>query len=1270
MVGGYLNQLWDDEEPPDTPRYLPFEGTFPDNIPNSSGPELHQHRPQFPVQLPHPQLPHAQQYAHPEQLFQQAAPLIPLSAVEDLHEPYTSSTFQDPFNRAFITNQPVVHEGYIPAPGTRDEDLYPSLPDGYRDSLFQDSDDSSDESDFERRLAEAEELREIEDKDDSEADANYSEEDAEQDEGDPNEMEIDEAYVEERAKPKRGRGSARGMRGGRRGRPPGRAKGGFHGPTRKQLRGKKNPGRPSGKRGPRPIADPGPEFKSLQRAANERFIARDYPAALEYGQKAVQLNPEIFDAHNIVAESYAAMGEELKSIESLIIGAPTKRDPELWHLIIERIKRLDTTDHPTYTEQVKTAVVLQCLKSIIALDVTNYEARSLKLEIEARLGHVSKCVNLGTKMLKTLRDQKQDPDTEVLKIMAMMGTSTPKQTKRHLPKIIEEFDQAIDIYTGPARDPKDSDLDWELINIYLDLLDRSGRYEYALKRLKDLSRWKQGRRNETYWDEQKDDCEFDIEDTPRRVDVFDFKRKSKSAKYGETLPLEIRVKMGLFRLRKSPDDYAEAMHHLDMLEPDDKSPDALMWDYLDLFRVIADALHSTGHDAEALRFYEPLLLSNSSEMSLMSYLGLYTVYTNLQQPEKARQIIPILIGWTADTVDDLAVLAKFFEVQGMPDEAMERADACYRNRGLVKLRRIGYSRLREIRSHYEDWRRKSRGNHGKKKNALKKQRKLMKKAIAALDDDAEEDEDADKARPSLGPLKERPAKGLFRTRRIAPKPPKTQTFLPFDAQQQGPSASKPRVPEPSTLEGTDVPMDAIDHRLFRKKLQKLAEDNADDVAAARAQHREIVASFRKLDDVYDSAEAGDEESIQTVFSITRELIEEFSSFDLFYADRKEEFKGYFRRVGGGEIWKDSALMVLAVAANAIEDGAPSTELRERPDTAPTDFWSIPFSSWCDAFARYALLLAKNGDDAAFSTLDIALQSNVFARSLPFHRRLETTRLAAALALDDSTQASAAIRWFLREFPFGTTLFRLYSAVNRLVSFPEGYATGPAHKVLMRYIKTADFALLTPDQRTWYNFRSNERVGWGQNGVNSSSLDAVHDHDPALFALYAHVLASGGSYAAALNYYFRAFALSPADPVLNLAIGSCYIQHAMKRLSENRQFQIQQGLAFVYRYFDLRVRSGKACFKQEAEFNVGRVWHALGLGALAVPAYERCIQLSGAVRSEAQARRSEDEVDVDAAEQWGCEDFTTEAAYALQSIYAVSGNLAAARDVTRDALVLE
>jgi general transcription factor 3C polypeptide 3 (transcription factor C subunit 4) len=161
-------------------------------------------------------------------------------------------------------------------------------------------------------------------------------------------------------------------------------------------------------------------------------------------------------------------------------------------------------------------------------------------------------------MLKLRKEQTKDgPDTEVLKIMAMMGTSNKRQTKLHLTRLIESFDDSIEFFI--KRKPDDSDLDWEMINIYLDLLDRSHQYEYALQRLKTLARWKQGRAKETYWDDQEDDREFDIEDGPRRIAVPQFKRKAQNATAGQTLPLEIRVKMGIFRLRMGAEDFQEAM---------------------------------------------------------------------------------------------------------------------------------------------------------------------------------------------------------------------------------------------------------------------------------------------------------------------------------------------------------------------------------------------------------------------------------------------------------------------------------------------------------------------------------------------------------------------------------------------------------------------------------------------------------------------------------------------------------------------------------------
>jgi general transcription factor 3C polypeptide 3 (transcription factor C subunit 4) len=438
-----------------------------------------------------------------------------------------------------------------------------------------------------QRQQEEDELRLIEEKDDSEADADYSEEDAQQDEGDPDEMELGIEFEdeEERVQYRRSRGgrganrgamrgalktragslirgtsSTRGKRGGKRGRPPTKGRGGHTGSASTRGAGRKRgkQGRAPGPRGPRAVADPGKEWKSLQRQANDKFIAGDYEEALSFAQQAIQLNPEIFDAYNIASEIYAAMGREEDSLSVLVAGAPTRRDAGLWQDIVERITNLDPEQHPQYTDEAKDAAILPCLNEIILLN-NDYEVRSHKLEIEARLGRSSKCVLLGIKMLKTRKEQGEDPDPNVLKIMAMMGTSSARQTKMHLKKLVNSFEEAIDVFTEPGRDPDDNALDWELINIYLDLLDRAGSYSTGVTRLKALSRWKQGRSNETYWNEEEDDREFDVEDEPRRIAVSQFTRSSQDAKYGSTLPLEIRVKLGLFRLRKSKNDFEEAM---------------------------------------------------------------------------------------------------------------------------------------------------------------------------------------------------------------------------------------------------------------------------------------------------------------------------------------------------------------------------------------------------------------------------------------------------------------------------------------------------------------------------------------------------------------------------------------------------------------------------------------------------------------------------------------------------------------------------------------
>jgi general transcription factor 3C polypeptide 3 (transcription factor C subunit 4) len=87
-----------------------------------------------------------------------------------------------------------------------------------------------------------------------------------------------------------------------------------------------------------------------------------------------------------------------------------------------------------------------------------------------------------------------------------------------------------------------------------------------LAKLKHVSRWLLGRVEETFWDlYNEDDREFDLEDG-RRLEIQEYiPGKYNPATYGERLPLELRVKLGIFRLRLGDEEYEEAMVSLPLV---------------------------------------------------------------------------------------------------------------------------------------------------------------------------------------------------------------------------------------------------------------------------------------------------------------------------------------------------------------------------------------------------------------------------------------------------------------------------------------------------------------------------------------------------------------------------------------------------------------------------------------------------------------------------------------------------------------------------------
>ncbi len=278
-----------------------------------------------------------------------------------------------------------------------------------------------------------------------------------------------------------------------------------------------------------------------------------------------------------------------------------------------------------------------------------------------------------------------------------------------------------------------------------------------------------------------------------------------------------------------------------------------------------------------------------------------------------------------------------------------------------------------------------------------------------------------------------------------------------------------------------------------------------------------------------------------------------------------------------------------------------------------------------------------------------------------------------MANDAETLCSVA-RWFIKEYQFVTDAYRLFSALNRLCDTANFcYNSSPVQKYVLRQLKAMDYSIV-PNARSKSQYH--ERASYSTKDENGNWIQA-EDFDIALLMLYGHILYVGKSYSLSISmfiqrigpyqiayglglqfyqdYFLRAYALDPSNPMINLSLALGYIHYAIKRLADNRHHFIMQGFAFLFAYHGIRQDSNVALEKQEAEYNVARTYHMLGLTHLAIPYYLRCLIMDAEVRS------------VNSSVQ--AENFTREAAFALQGLWVASGDVDRAREVTEQWLVI-
>ncbi|KAF3480705.1 uncharacterized protein GIQ15_06052 [Arthroderma uncinatum] len=944
------------------------------------------------------------------------------------------------------------------------------------------------------------------------------------------------------------------------------------------------------KRGPLKPVEPSPEFKNLQSEATSAFIDADYDRALMLVKQAIRLNPEIFQAHVLLSEIFLAQGQKKKALFALFTGAHTRRNPEVWLEVANLILERADEDRAAALDD-----VLYCYSRVIDIDQKRYDLRFERAAINEELGYKGKAAQEYEKILEALPH-----NTSALRPLAALYIELGD-----IGKAKSQYEKCISHYMNLSLDEVE-EFNWSDVNIYVELFSYDHDYQQGISSLKALARWLLGRKGDSGWDLIDDDREWDAEDYPRRTTTPWFVQGQYPVEsYGIGLPLELRIKLGVYRLKMGYKD--EALFHFHWLEPEDNSLGAKLFDYGDLFREAADAIKDAQLYEDALRFYIPLQhVQHFANTSL--FLAMAECYDACGNEEEAERCYLTVAEYDKTNIEARTKLARFYEKIGMTEQALkyvtEAADIGREEAMSRRKPRFGPN-IGQLASYF---RTAEQGVHGTGN-------------LSAHDN-------------SLFPITENYASA------------EAGAPIGFIASS---ATNLPR--ERRGAERASLQPDGENARYLYTKLLELQPYMREGQKAA-------------TEDWLDIAYA---------------LIWDFRSNRVFFPLQKNmTFLGYSREAQrkAGRLKSTTLLDELQEISDRIQAnmGTPDVDI----NSIPNDYHGIPFDAWLDIFLEFALVLSGQGQGGeAYDALGAAADASIWYHSKPSTCQIHVCWFACALRLKDEEGLSNIARWFMKEYQFVTDVYRLFVILSRVCGNPQRslFHSSPSMKFMLRQVKAIDYSL-PPDPTSPFK-RPRESIFQERASLTTKDAEGelvpAEEMDVALLVLYGHILYAGNSFTNALNYFFRAYALDPENPAILLSIGLSYIHHSLKRQSDNRHYLVMEGLSFMQEYRRVRSQSSIIQEKQEVEFNFARVWQLLGISHLAVEGYHKCLELGEEIELERQKVQEPSQVGgIPGANQRGevwLEDFSRQAAYALQCLYLQSGEKEMAKRVTERCLVI-
>lgn len=919
-----------------------------------------------------------------------------------------------------------------------------------------------------------------------------------------------------------------------------------------RKRGPRPRGYPKGlKRGPRKAADPGPEFTAIQNEAMRVFIEeQDNTKAMRLILQAISVNPEIYSAHALLSEIYFAEGENQKAVDALYLGAHcAPKDPDIWQGVADACLRVVTVDREIALRQ-----ALSCYRQILEIDKNNQDAVFQRAAIYFELGNHQKAFAENKKLLETMPH-----NTSVIRQKAQMLADT-----KRMEEALQLCEASIAHGKGMCSGAED-EFSWPDIIVYADIFARCDQIDKAISVLKKLARWLVGRETEDYWDEiVEDDREWDAEDEPRRVEVDSFRPQLFPIEtYGLALPLELRIKLGLCRLRLGLDDRIEALGHFEWLEPDNIGPGAPIYRHKELFLDIAKGLKEVKEHQEALRYYETLLAVDAySDVSFWLQAGA-TSYS-CGKKEQSRNCYEAAKRANPGCVEARLQLAMLYVELGDKVNALENAEEAFdlTTHGIVTSER----RIYEKRNH--------KAARKAAERVLKIARRLGRPRIRKP------------AVPTPATIKRKQEAKTRREKKLATK---------IERQK----------------------------KIYERKAKKKTLSSKSDTQRTT----KIQQLYASLTEATPGMRNGNLEARATWIESAQEMLGDYCSVNaLFPSEKHMRFEGYEAEdIRKAQTTLHQKFDDEQDGITAVRSGA-ATKYRGIPFTSWLDIFletailhAKSGQRWKDAC--YALLKTAQECSVWYHDPDAMLQiyTCFFACALELHDEHTLLFTVGRWFMKRFQFCTDAYRLFAAFNLFHTTTDGGKPTPSR-----GEYREPATQKFLMRQMRALD-SLLPEDYNADGEegplpkfMRTHPTRKDDANEDDDIDMEPSHrpkDFDVVMLCLYGHILYAGDTFVSALNYFYRALTLDSSNTMALLSIALCYFHEMPKRSVEDRHMHVLNGMAVFEEYADTRLeqassrgQSAVRTARQEIEFNRARIWQMLGFGDLAVMEYGKLFDI--------------------------------------------------------------